>query len=195
MSEVAQSCPTLCDPMDCSLTRSLRPWDFPGKNTGVGCHFLLQEIFPTQGLNPGLLHCRQTLYGLSDCSLWRHTKEITGQIPLCHHSCSLASITLLSRVGMIKLIVFVFQGFLYFKGVVGLGAPGPLLARPGRSSPVHPEPRAPAGRICPGEFLTGSPHPSAGKTYPRRLHFHNNPNGRSPGEANVCAGDILSPLK
>ena len=43
----------------------LCPWDFPGKNTGVGCHFLLQEIFPTQGLNLGLLHCRQTLYRLS----------------------------------------------------------------------------------------------------------------------------------
>ena len=41
------------------------PWDFPGKNTGVGCHFLLQRIFPTQGLNPSLLHCRQTLYHLS----------------------------------------------------------------------------------------------------------------------------------
>ena len=39
--------------------------DFLGKNTGVGCHFLLQEIFPTQGLNPGLPHCRQTLYLLS----------------------------------------------------------------------------------------------------------------------------------
>ena len=65
VSEVAQSCPTLCNPMDCSLTRFLRPWDFPGKNTGVGCHFLLQEIFPTQGLNPGLPHCRQTLYRLS----------------------------------------------------------------------------------------------------------------------------------
>ena len=46
-------------------TRLLHPWDFPGKNTGVGCHFLLQEIFPTQGLNPGLLHCRQMLYHLS----------------------------------------------------------------------------------------------------------------------------------
>ena len=52
-SEVAQSCPTLCDPMDCSL-RLLHLWDSPGKNTGVGCHFLLQEIFPTQGLNLGL---------------------------------------------------------------------------------------------------------------------------------------------
>ena len=35
------------------LTRLLHPWDFPGKITEVGCHFLLQEIFPTQGLNLG----------------------------------------------------------------------------------------------------------------------------------------------
>ena len=35
--------------------------DSPGKNTGVGCHFLLQGIFPTQGSNPGLPHCGQTL--------------------------------------------------------------------------------------------------------------------------------------
>ena len=46
-------------------TRLLRPRDFPGKSTGVGCHFLLQRIFPTQGSNPGLPHCRQTLYHLS----------------------------------------------------------------------------------------------------------------------------------
>ena len=45
--------------------RLFRPWDFPGKNTGVGCHFLLQGIFPTQGSNLGLLHCRQTLHHLS----------------------------------------------------------------------------------------------------------------------------------
>ena len=38
---------------------------FPSKNTGVGCHFLLQEIFPTQGSNSGLSHCRQMLYCLS----------------------------------------------------------------------------------------------------------------------------------
>ena len=36
--------------------RPLCPWDFPGKNTGVGCHLLLQGIFPTQGLNLHLLH-------------------------------------------------------------------------------------------------------------------------------------------
>ena len=45
--------------------QALQPWDFPGKNTGVGCHFLLQEIFQTQGLNPCLPHCRQMLYRLS----------------------------------------------------------------------------------------------------------------------------------
>ena len=43
-------------------TRLLCPWNFPGKSTRVGCHFLLQGIFPTQGSNPGLLHCRQLLY-------------------------------------------------------------------------------------------------------------------------------------
>ena len=37
------------------LTRLLCPWDFPGKDTGLGCHFLLQGIFWTQGSNPGLL--------------------------------------------------------------------------------------------------------------------------------------------
>ena len=42
----------------------LWPWDFPGKNTGVGSHSLLQGIFPTQGSNPGLLHCRQIFYRL-----------------------------------------------------------------------------------------------------------------------------------
>ena len=46
-------------------TRLLRPWDSPGKNTGVGCHALLQGIFLTQGLNPGILNCRQILYHLS----------------------------------------------------------------------------------------------------------------------------------
>jgi len=38
------------------------PWNSPGQNTGMGSLSLLQEIFPTQGLNPGLQHCRQTLY-------------------------------------------------------------------------------------------------------------------------------------
>ena len=46
-------------------TRFLCPWNFSGKNTGVGCHFLLQGIFSIQGLNPGLQHRGQILYHLS----------------------------------------------------------------------------------------------------------------------------------
>ena len=61
-SEVAQSCPTLCDSMD---YQAPHPWNFPGKESTVGGHFLLQGIFPTQGSNPGLPHCRQTLYRLN----------------------------------------------------------------------------------------------------------------------------------
>ena len=48
-----------------ACTKLLRPWDFQAKSTGVGCRFLLQGIFPTQGSNPGLSHCRQKLYRLS----------------------------------------------------------------------------------------------------------------------------------
>ena len=40
----------------------LCPWDFPGNNTAVGCHFLLQDIFPTQGSSPSLPHCMLFLY-------------------------------------------------------------------------------------------------------------------------------------
>ena len=45
-----------------AVPQVLCPWGFPGKNPGVGCHGLLQGIFPTQGLNPGLLHRRQILH-------------------------------------------------------------------------------------------------------------------------------------
>ena len=53
------------------MSNSLQPhglystWNSPGQNTGEGSHSLLQGIFSTQGSNPGLLHCRQILYGLS----------------------------------------------------------------------------------------------------------------------------------
>ena len=62
---VAQSCPILCNPMDCRPPGSSVHGDSPGKNTGVGCLILLQEIFLTQGSNQGLLHGRQILYQLS----------------------------------------------------------------------------------------------------------------------------------
>ena len=54
-----------CNPMDCSPPISSVHGDYPGKNTGAGCHALLQGIFPTQGLNPGIPHCKLILYCLS----------------------------------------------------------------------------------------------------------------------------------
>ena len=62
---VTQLCPALCDPMDCSPPGSFVHGDSPGKNTRVDCHALLQGIFPIQGSNPGLSHCRRILYWLS----------------------------------------------------------------------------------------------------------------------------------
>ena len=94
-SEVAQSCPTPCNPMDCSppgssvhgifqarvlewvaivfaqscpvlcLPMDCSPWNYLRQNPGVGSRSLLQRIFPTQKSNPGLPHCRLILYQLS----------------------------------------------------------------------------------------------------------------------------------
>ena len=58
------ACLTLCNAWTIAC-QALCAWDSPGKNTGVGYHSLLQGIFPTQGSNPDLLHCRQILYHLS----------------------------------------------------------------------------------------------------------------------------------
>ena len=62
---VTQSCPIVCVPMDCSLPASSVHENSPGENTGVGCHALLQGIFPTKGSIPRLLQCRRILYHLN----------------------------------------------------------------------------------------------------------------------------------
>ena len=62
------SCSVVSDsvtPMDNSLLGSSVHGDSPGKNIGVGCHNLIQGIFPAQRENPGFLHCRRVLYHLS----------------------------------------------------------------------------------------------------------------------------------
>ena len=48
-----------------NIARLLCSWNSPGKNTGVSSHSLFQGIFPTQGSNPGLLHCKWIVYCLS----------------------------------------------------------------------------------------------------------------------------------
>ena len=83
----AQSCPTLCSPMDCSPPDSSVHGIFPGKNTGMGCHFLLRGIFPSPGIEPA----SNTLAGgflttappgkpahsdfLPECTVWNGTES------------------------------------------------------------------------------------------------------------------------
>ena len=104
-SEVAQSCPAVCDSMVCSLPGSSVHGIFPDKSTRGGCHFLLQGIFPTQGSNPGIPQCGQTLYRLSHqgspplipSSLWHlihqelllalPSKYIQNSATVCHSYC------------------------------------------------------------------------------------------------------------
>ena len=96
---VAQSCPTLCDPMDCSPSGSSVHGDSPGKNR-VGCHFLLQGIFPTQGSNPGLPHCRRILYRLSHqgspwlCIRWSffNFPSVATEFRFCRRTASLLGV-------------------------------------------------------------------------------------------------------
>ena len=63
--EVARSCFRLFVTPWTAACQAPLSMGFSGKNTGVGCHFLLQDIFPTQGWSPGLQHCRLILYHLS----------------------------------------------------------------------------------------------------------------------------------
>ena len=81
---VAQSCPTLCDPMDSSTPDSSVHGDSPGKNTGVGYHALLQGIFLTQGWNPGLPDCTWILYCLSHLGISKSKEfEYDKTLKLC----------------------------------------------------------------------------------------------------------------
>ena len=99
---VAQSYSTLRDPMDCSLSGSSVHEDFPGKNTGVGCHFQLQGIFLTQGSNPHLLQISciagrfftteppevvgRSSFHLNSLSSWEGRYPPTCQFPSPHRS-------------------------------------------------------------------------------------------------------------
>ena len=67
-------------------------------NTGVGCHFLLQGIFPTQGSNPGLPHCRQILYYLGHQTFHKHSGH---SLSISSHLHTLLGISLKGERGSI----------------------------------------------------------------------------------------------
>ena len=82
--------------------RLLCPWDFPGKNTRVGCHFLLQGIFPTQALSsrllPCLLDCRQILYHWTEKWTWRCLSCLTLCDPMDCTVCGILQARILEWV-------------------------------------------------------------------------------------------------
>ena len=68
---VAQPRPTVCHPINCNSAASYVYGRFPGKNTGEGCHFLLQEIFPTPGIKPASIVSPASAGGFfSTCTVW-----------------------------------------------------------------------------------------------------------------------------
>ena len=75
-------------------TRLLCAWDSPGKNTRVGCHFLLQGAFLTQGSNSGLLHSEQILYHVSHSH--RTLEDVTKELGKEKWNCSVVSDSLQS---------------------------------------------------------------------------------------------------
>ena len=93
LGSVAQSCLTLCDLMDCSPPGFSVHGDSPGKNTGVGCHALIQGIFPTWGLR-SLLHCGWIVY----CLATRETHDVCTYFNHKHASDQIRSGQSLSRV-------------------------------------------------------------------------------------------------
>ena len=113
---VPQSCPTLYNPMDCSMPGSSVHGDSPGNKTGVGGHAHLQGIFPALGSNSVLPHCRQILYHLIPqgssviYSFWCICK--------CSHFLNFFQlILLLHRCKWISVLIFVpcyFAEFIYY---------------------------------------------------------------------------------
>ena len=94
---VDQLCPTLW-PMDCSPPGLLCPMNSQGKNTGMGCHSLLQGIFLAQGSNLNLPHCRQILYHLSHkWSLCTHTHTHNISRKMCIICINILNISFVHR--------------------------------------------------------------------------------------------------
>ena len=119
---VAQSCPTL-RPHEWQTARFLCPWGSPDKNTRVNCHVLLQGIFPTQGSNLGLLHCRCILYHLitweaEATHIPSHMVLSISKATWVHHVYPRRKLSTLiksscGQIGPIRLISLLFQKIIY----------------------------------------------------------------------------------
>ena len=116
----------LLRPHRLQLARLLCSWNSPAKNTAVGSHFLLQGIFPTQGSNPGLLHCKQTLYRLSHrgsplCLFYIQNRQciyVNPNLPtLCAEVRQCVKILEKSLISSLKTLCFFVQAIFILKYV------------------------------------------------------------------------------
>ena len=136
MVVVVLSCLTLGTPWTVP-DRLLSPWDFPGKNTGVNCHFLLQGIALSLGSNPGLLYCRRILYHQV---IWKasilythtHTHTHVSSSPNCRSMCFKLNNSLLLTLGLLEGPLFSLSpvpGSLCLGGLFSSCCPGPVFQK------------------------------------------------------------------
>ena len=120
---VAQQCPTLCNPMDWSPLDSSLHGIFPGKNTGVGCHFLLQGIFLTQRLNLCLLHWQ------ADSFIWATWSTPRAKTPFAYYTSDIHWPQFVGEWALIKLVLNRLSEYSYIDAwKYPLNTPGHLLA-------------------------------------------------------------------
>ena len=91
----------------CSQPGSSVHGDSPGKNTGVGCHALLQGIFPTQGSNPGLPHCRRNWNGHGNSLQYSCLENLHGQRSLVGYCVSLILSSVDGHSGCFHILVII----------------------------------------------------------------------------------------
>ena len=154
----AQSCLTFLWVYGRQPARLLCPWDFPGKDTGVCCHFLLQGIFPSQGSHPGLLYCRRILYCLnhqgSPCvSLKRRSLNLNLSLSCVCFECSVAQLCqTLASPWAVACQALLSMGFPRQEYCSGLPFP-----TPGDLPHLRIEPMSPASPALAGRFFTTEP--------------------------------------
>jgi len=153
------------------------PWDFPGNSTGVDCHFLLQGIFPTQGSNPGLPHCRQMLYHLSHQGsppLEKSCTMVRKPLACLSEECSLFAQNESSR-SICNRLIGVYTGI--GSPDSAEAAPGKLMIHLGRGSPrqthdsQYPSVMSPA-HLCLLQALFRSPHIFSSFIISKTTHCH-----------------------
>jgi len=124
-AKLLQPCLTL-QPCGLYLTRLFCPWDSPGKNNGVSCHALLQGIFPTQGSNMHLSHCKWILYrwAIREAHIrWCIIKPLEERNPVicsnivdmkCIHMCFFIMIFKKEKMYLLKDLIVTFLHFMTF---------------------------------------------------------------------------------